>query len=84
MLTGVQIRAARALLRWSTRDLADRAAVGIATVHRAEAVDDVPGMNARTLLKIKQTFEEAGVEFIDGHYSGHGGPGVRLARTPAD
>lgn len=78
MLTGTQIRAARALLRWSTQTLADNAQIGIATVHRAEAVDDMPGMNARTLLKMKQAFEAAGVEFMDGPYSGSGGPGVRL------
>lgn len=78
MLTGTQIRAARALLRWSTQTLADEARIGIATVHRAEAVDDMPGMNARTLLKVKQAFEAAGVEFMDGPYTGSGGPGVRL------
>jgi DNA-binding transcriptional regulator YiaG len=80
MLTGTQIRAARALLRWSTQALADAAQIGIATVHRAEAVDDMPGMNARTLLKMKQAFEAAGVEFMDGPYSGSGGPGVRLTK----
>jgi DNA-binding transcriptional regulator YiaG len=78
MLTGTQIRAARAILKWSTRDLADKAMIGIATVHRAEAVDDVPGMNARTLMKLKATFEQGGVVFLDGPYSGSGGPGVRL------
>ena len=40
----------------------------------------MPGMNARTLLKMKQAFEAAGVEFIDGPYSGSGGPGVRLTK----
>lgn len=80
MLSGTQIRAARALLRWSTQALADAAQIGIATVHRAEAVDDMPGMNARTLLKMKQAFEAAGVEFMDGPYSGDGGPGVRLTK----
>lgn len=80
MLTGLQIRAARALLKWSTKDLADKAVVGIATVHRAEAVDDVPSMNSRTLMKLKHTFEEGGVQFLDGPYSGDGGPGVRLVR----
>lgn len=80
MLTGAQIRAARALVRWSTKDLADQAQIGMATVHRAEAVDDMPGMNARTLMKIKASFERAGVEFLDGAYSGNGGPGVRMRR----
>lgn len=78
MIGGSQIRAARALLRWSTKDLAERAGVGIATVHRAEAVDDMPGMNVRTLSKLKQAFESAGVIFLDAGDNRDGGPGVRL------
>lgn len=80
MLTGAQIRSARALLKWTTKSLADKAKVGQQTVHRAEAVDDVPGMNSKTLEKIQLAFEEAGVEFVDGRYSGDGGPGVRLRK----
>lgn len=78
MLTGGQIRAARGILRWSSGQLAERAGVGIATVHRAEATDDVPSMNVRTLTKLKTALEAGGVEFLDGHYTGSGGPGVRL------
>ena len=29
-------------------------------------------------MTLKGTFEDAGIEFIDGLYSGDGGPGVRL------
>ena len=38
-ITGSQIRAARALLRWRAEDLANEAKIGVATVRRAEAKD---------------------------------------------
>lgn len=78
MITGSQIRAARALLRWSASDLAESAAIGIATVHRAEAVDDFPPLNVKTLLKVQQSLEGAGVVFLASGESKDGGPGCRL------
>ena len=78
MLTGLQIRAGRALLKWSTEHLADKARIGIASVHRAEASDGMPNMQVRTLAAIKAALETGGVEFLDGYYTGSGGPGVRL------
>lgn len=78
MLTGAQIRAARALLKWSGRDLADRCGVSYPALQRAEAVDDMPNMQTRNLAAIKAALEAGGVVFMDGPYSGDGGPGVRL------
>jgi transcriptional regulator with XRE-family HTH domain len=78
VLTGSQIRAARALLGWRVVDLAEKAGLSYAAVQRAEAVNDVPRMQVRNLTAIKRILENAGVEFIDGDYSGQGGPGVRL------
>lgn len=63
MISGAQIRAARALLRWSAQDLADRAAVGIQTIKRFEAVDGVPPSRSSTLLNVKAALEAAGIEF---------------------
>ncbi|MDI6026723.1 helix-turn-helix transcriptional regulator [Corticibacterium sp. UT-5YL-CI-8] len=78
MLTGSQIRAARALLKWSGRDLAERSGVSYPALQRAEAVDDMPNMQTRNLAAIKTALESGGALFIDGPYSGDGGPGVRL------
>ena len=39
-LTGAQVRMARAFLRWSVAELAEKANVGISTVQRIEAADD--------------------------------------------
>lgn len=78
MLTGSQIRGARALLKWSGKDLAERSGVSYPALQRAEAVDDMPNMQTKNLAAIKTALESGGVQFIDGPYSGDGGPGVRL------
>jgi transcriptional regulator with XRE-family HTH domain len=74
-LTSAQIRAARALLRWSAEDLAERSAIGVTTIRRAELVEGKTSMTAANDLTIRRTLEAAGVEFID---ENGGGPGVRL------
>jgi len=66
MLTGAQIRAGRALVRWSARELAEHANVGLNTVQRLEAVDGIPAATAKTLSTIRSALEAAGVEFIEG------------------
>lgn len=78
MLTGAQIRAARALLKWSGQTLADKSGVSYPALQRAEATEGLPNMQVRNLAAIKGVLEAAGVEFMDGPYSGSGGPGVRL------
>jgi transcriptional regulator with XRE-family HTH domain len=77
-ITGAQIRAARALIRWSAEDLASAASVGIATIRRAEAEDGLPTTTTANLKAIRHALEAAGVEFIP---ENGGGPGVRLARV---
>lgn len=75
MLSTGQIRAARALLRWSAEDLSINAGVGVATVRRLELQEGVPSSNVKTLESIQKTFEQAGVEFIG---TPDDRPGVRL------
>jgi hypothetical protein len=43
-LTSPQIRAARGLLRWSAEDLAREAALGLATIRRAEGAENETSM----------------------------------------
>jgi hypothetical protein len=74
-LTSAQIRAARALLRWSAEDLARASALGITTIRRAELTEDETSLTAANDLAVRRTLEAAGVEFID---ENGGGPGVRL------
>ena len=79
-LKSAQIRAARALLRWSAEDLAKTAAVGVATIRRAESMESETSMTAANNLALRRSLEAAGVEFID---ENGGGPGVRL-RKPTE
>ena len=83
MLTGAQIRAARALLRWSMHDLAGKAEIGISTVQRMELSDGVPGASGKNLEAVQRALEEAGVEFLPaGIPIPPGPPGVRMRGMP--
>jgi ribosome-binding protein aMBF1 (putative translation factor) len=65
MITGAQIRSARAALGWSVQELADRAAVATKTIMRMESVVGVPQSRTKTLLDIKAALESGGIEFVD-------------------
>ena len=65
LITSGQLRAARALLRWSAATLSQKSGVGTATIQRMEVMDGVPSGNVRTLSALQSTLEAAGVEFID-------------------
>jgi transcriptional regulator with XRE-family HTH domain len=80
MISTDQVRAARALLRWSAQELADASGVGVATIRRMEVVDGVPSGQIRSLLAIQTALESAGVEFIG---SPTDNPGVRLKTKPS-
>ena len=65
MLTSHQIRAARGLLRWSARNLAERAGIHLATIQRMEGCDGMVRSTVQTLSKVQGALEAAGVEFLD-------------------
>ncbi len=79
MLTPDQIRAARALLRWSARELAARSSVHLTTIQRMEGQHGVLRGRIVTLQKVQAALEAAGVEFTKPK---RGGSGVRLAHRP--
>jgi predicted transcriptional regulator len=76
MLTGFQIRAARAGLNITARQLADRAGVSLPTIQRFESVDGIPPSRSSTLLDVKNALEAAGIELLPGN-------GVRLREPEA-
>ena len=76
-LTSAQIRAARALLRWSAEDLARESTLGVTTIRRAELAEAETSMTTANDSAVRRTLEAAGVEFID---ENGGGPGVRLRK----
>lgn len=80
-MNGDQCRMARAALRWSIDELAERAKVGRATIARFET-----GTAARTdtVAALRRTLEAAGVVLIaEDQASPSGGVGVRLLSEPS-
>jgi ribosome-binding protein aMBF1 (putative translation factor) len=76
-LSSAQIRAARALLRWSAAELAQQAALGANTIRRAEVAEHETSLTAANDLAVRRALEAAGVEFIN---ENGGGVGVRLRK----
>jgi transcriptional regulator with XRE-family HTH domain len=72
LITSNQIRAARAMLRWSGKDLAEKTGLGFSTLMRLESLEGVPGTHSKTLESIEKAFEKAGIEFIGTPESGAG------------
>ena len=70
-ITGAQLRAARALLKWSVRRLSDQCSVSQSAISRGEQTNGTPPMQVRNLHAIRRVFEEHGIEFL-------GRDGVRL------
>lgn len=66
---------ARAALRWRVTTLAENTGVNWARLQQMEKADDVPSARPDILEKVRRTFEEAGVEFLDDQEQGIG---VRL------
>ena len=75
MISGGQIRAARALLNWSGADLADKVGLSRNTIAKIEQNDSIPSIRLQTMLDLKRVFEDADIEFIG---TPDNGPGVRL------
>ena len=77
-ISSAQMRAARALLRWSALDLAAASKVGVATIRRAEVVDGEVPVTLANEAALRRALEAAGVEFIEDN---GGGEGVRFRKS---
>ena len=75
MITPSQCRAARGLLDWTQKELADAARIGVATIRLFEG--EAAESRHATLAVLRRAFELAGVEFIE---ENGGGPGLRLRK----
>lgn len=84
MITGVQIRMARAALSWTVADLARRSGVSASAIQRAEGAVAVPTMQSQNLFRVQRALEigdeRGGVVFIDA--DDMVGEGVSLRRRP--
>src|ERR1700730_11151666 len=79
-ITSEQVRAARALLRWEQRDLAEASGVSLPTVKRLETQPGELAAQERTIVELRKALEIAGIEFIA---ENGGGAGVRLRKRGA-
>ena len=80
MITGAQMRAARALLGIDQRALAQRAGLSLPTIQRMESSDGMVRGNVDSLMKLVEALA-ADIELIgEGMASTGGGRGVRLKR----
>jgi len=79
MITGAQMRAARALLEIDQRKLADLSGLSLPTIQRMEASPGVVRGNVDSLMKLIGALDTAGIELIaEGAATQRGGRGVRL------
>ncbi|MBB3312474.1 transcriptional regulator with XRE-family HTH domain [Rhizobium sp. BK196] len=80
MITSQQLRAARALLHWEQKDLAEAARVSLPLIQELEAVPGQLEAESRAIDAVVNAIQSAGVSFLDGNYSSPGGPGVRFSQ----
>jgi PAS domain S-box-containing protein len=73
-LTGAQMRAARGVLNWSVKQLAERTGISPAVIRRFEEYNDTPPMPDESMEILQEKFSDAGIEFL---FPQIGKPGVR-------
>jgi transcriptional regulator with XRE-family HTH domain len=81
MITGAQLKAARALLGLDQKTLAEACGLSLPTIQRMEASDGTIRGNVDSLVKLVAALDAAGLELIgDNAASIAGGRGVRLKK----
>lgn len=80
MITSEQVRAARALIRWEQKDLADASSVSLPSIKRLETQPGDLSAQPRTVTAIRSALENAGITFLESGDAASG-PGVALRKT---
>lgn len=80
MLNSAQIRAARGLLDWSQKDLAEGTKLSVQTIKRMEGARGPEGSTEANVVAVRRALEGAGVVFLESKATKDGGPGVRLKK----
>jgi ribosome-binding protein aMBF1 (putative translation factor) len=80
MLTAAQVRAARALLDWSQKDLAAKSKLSVPTIKRMEGAMGPERSTDANVDAVRRALEGAGVIFLEPKSNKDGGAGVRLKR----
>jgi predicted transcriptional regulator len=85
MITGPQIKAARALLAIDQRQLAELAELSLPTVQRMESAEGTVRCNVDSMMRVIDALRAAGIELIaEGAASTTGGRGVRLMQSQGE
>ncbi len=77
MITGRQVRAARALLNWKQDMLAEKALVALTALKRLESERGLP-VHETTRDQVRRALESAGIMFVESDR----GKGVMLLNDP--
>ncbi len=80
MLIAAQIRAARALLDWSQRQLAEKSKLSVPTIKRMEGAMGPERSTEANVEAVRRALESAGIVFLDTKQNKDGGAGVRLKK----
>jgi len=80
MLIAAQIRAARALLDWSQRQLAEKSKLSVPTIKRMEGAMGPERSTEANVEAVRRALEGAGIVFLDAKQNKDGGSGVRLKK----
>jgi transcriptional regulator with XRE-family HTH domain len=64
-MTGEQLRAARGLLKWSAKQLAEASGIGWATIQRLESRNGPLAGYSDTHEAIRKALEAHGIQFLD-------------------
>lgn len=75
-VTGAQVRAARAIKRWSVQDLSNISCISPSVIRRIEDYDGITRGVEDALIAIRNSLTQAGIHFF---VTGTGKPGVRPA-----
>jgi transcriptional regulator with XRE-family HTH domain len=81
MITGAQLRMARGYLRWSAKELADKAGVAESTIKRMEQEEGFPLARGANIEAVYKTLTAAGIIFVPENGDG---VGVRLRKRPGE
>ncbi|MBL8559449.1 MAG: helix-turn-helix transcriptional regulator [Hyphomonadaceae bacterium] len=80
MLTAGQIRAARGLLDWSQKQLADATKLSVQTIKRMEGTRGPEASTSANVDAVRRALEDSGIVFLDPKSKADGGAGVRLKK----
>lgn len=83
LFTGAQVRMARAYLKWSIAELAEKSGVGISTIQRIEGEDGFPAARGGNIDAVYKALSAAGITFLPETDEGVGVRGRTKTRRAA-